>query len=319
MAHFIPQQTHTNADELRKLLDVSYALAVNIKDVGPQQAQQLLENLDRISELFSELSTSGVDLRSEAVQWREVQGAVRRHTTAFRAELAPAGGLRRLREALATQPPSEHWWWWLDVQTTRAIRKRIFLTVAALVGAALLLFGGYWAFNKLFPTDPAVAAAYEHKLNADDMISQGDILGAVQELELAYAYTPDDSDILTTLAALYDISGNAEKAAPILDNLAQDYPPSIIHANVAQAYLLAGAVDKALPLALQAIREDRANPQAYLVAASAYEFDGEVRLAVDYYQKAADAANTAGEHQLEAFAKIRMANLLQRRVSPGAP
>ena len=137
------------------------------------------------------------------------------------------------------------------------------------------------------------------------------------ELEAARQFTPDDPDTLSLLAALYDLTGQAEKAGPLIDQLNARYPPGIVHSNLAQAYVAAGAVDKALALALQAIDEDPANPQGYLIAGMAYEVQGDVQRAMTMYQTAAEKANAARDYQTEAFAKVRMANMLQKpRLTP---
>lgn len=313
MAHSIPKQTSTQADELRDLLEASDKTAVSIKGIGAERARCLLDDLDRILALFTRLQAQGVDLRAERGRWEQVQGAVRRHAAALRSELAPLGGLKTLREEL-TSPPSreERWWWWLDATAHHNIRKRVLVTVAVIGGILLLLLGGIWTFNRLFPVDPTISAAYEHKSNADNLVVEGQLTEALAELEAAYKFTPDDADILSMMAALYDLTDQEDKALPILNKLYDAYPPSIMNSNIAQAYAAAGAEEKALALALQAIQDDPANPQGYLIAGMVYESEGDVHQAMDYYQLAASTANSAKDYQTEAFAKIRLATLLQK-------
>ncbi len=318
MAHAISQQTKTPADELRTLLESSYTTAVSIKGAGAERARGLLDDMDRIQTLLPQLEARGVDLRAERGRWLEVQGAVRRHAAALRAELAPLGGLKTLREGLPSPPsPQERWWWWLDVTAHKNLRKRVLVTIAVIAGLLVLMLGGYWAFNKLFPVDAAVSAAYEHKSNADNLVIEGKLNEALAELETAYQYTPEDVDILSMMAALYDLTDEEDKAEPILRQLYDAYPPSIVNSNIARAYAAAGAEEKARALALQAIQDDPANPQGYLIAGMVYESQGDVHQAVDYYQKAAAAANAAKDYQTEAFAKIRLATLLQKPQSAG--
>ena len=317
MARSIPKQTRTQVDELRDLLENSYKSAVNIRGVGAASACDLLYDLDRIHDLIPQLEAQGADLRAELGRWEEVQGAVRRHADAVRSELAPLGGLKTLREALPSPPsPEERWWWWMDVSARQQLRRRVLVTIAVMAGVLAVLLSGYWAFNHFFPVDPQVAAAYEHKSNADNLVLEGKLQEAVTELEAAYQATPDDPDILSMLAALYDLTDQEEKALPLLRKLYDDYPPSIVDSNLAQAYVAAGVAEKALPLALQAIEEDPANPQGYLMAGMVYESQGNVKAAMDAYQKAADVANAAKDYQTEAFAKMRLATLLQKPQLP---
>ncbi|RUA17929.1 MAG: hypothetical protein DSY55_01205 [Clostridia bacterium] len=317
MAHSILRQTRTQADVLRDLLEDSYALAVNMKGAGPQKASQLLDNLDQIARLLPDLEAAGVDLRSEKVRWQEVQGAVRRHADSLRNELAPLGGLKTLRETLALPPSLQNrWWWWLDVTAFRNMRKRFLVGALVIASVIILLVGGIWTFNKLFPVDPQVSAAYGHKLNAEELVGKGDLSGAITELNAALRLTPDDPDILTMLVALYDLTDQEERVNPIGKKLYAEFPSSIVDSNIAQSYMVVGAVEKALSKSLQAVDEDPKNAQGYLIAGMAYEAKGDTHLAYRYYRQAADVASAAGDHQTEAFAKIRLATLLQKAQVP---
>ncbi len=311
MVRYVPRQTRTPADELRALLDASYQIAVESQGATPEILSQLLQNLDRIHTLFPQLRARGIDLRPEETRWQEVQGAVRRHRDAILAGLMPFGGLHTLRSALNERPEEARWWWWMDQSRAQERRRRFLILTAIIVGIIVLLAGGVWAFNRLFPTDERVIQAYEYKTQAEEALRQGHRKEALEPLEAAYALTPDDPDILSLLAVLYDLDQQPQKAAAIRAQLLKQYPPSITHANLAQSYLLAGDTEKALELARQAIREDEANPQGYLVAGMVYEARGQRNRAVDFYQQAAEKAHAAGEYETEAFAKVRLAHLLQ--------
>ena len=317
MAHSIPKQSQTQGDVLRDLLETCYTAAVNSRGMGAEQAQQLLHDLDRIVELFDELDAQGMDLRAERGRWQEVQGAVRRHADALRAALAPLGGIRTLRAGREPAPsPQTHWWWWLDVRARQKTRRGLLKILTILAVVALLIGGGLWAFDKFFPVDPKIAQAYEHKINAENALAAGDKATAIAELELAHQVAPDDFETDTLLAALYDCSGQPQKMQPLLDALLAAYPPTQIHASLAQSYMATGCADKAMPLARQAIADDPTNSQGYLILGSIYETNNETELAVEAYQKAADMANQAKDYESEAFAKIRLATLLQKARGP---
>ncbi len=312
MARAIQRQTRTPADELRDLLDASYKTAVHSRSASTKELRQLLLNLDRIDVLLPELEAQGVDLRPERTRWQEVQGAVKRHARNVLAGLRPVGGLKACRQSLPDTPDRDRrWWWWLDESLAARRRKRVRATLATIAGIVLLLVGGFYAFNQLFPVDENISAAYDHKINAEEFVAAGDLQSAVRELEAAYTYTPDDPDILTFLAALYDLTGQPQKAEPLLDQLYKEQPPGDVLSSLAQSYAMAGHLNKALELAKQAIAEAPEKPQGYLVAAMAYEAQGKNQQAIAYYQEAAEKANASGEYQVEAFAKVRLATLLQ--------
>ena len=317
MARSIPKQSFTQVDELRNLLETSYSYAVSIKGAGAEAARDLLYDLDRIHDLFPEFEAQGVDLRAEQGRWEEVQGAVQRHAKDLMNELAPLGGLKTLRQALPSSPsPEDRWWWWLDVKAQKRKRKRLLTFIGSVVGIALLLVGGVWAFNKLFPVDPNVSIAYERKNNAENLVMEGKLREAVSELEAGYQAQPDDPDILSLLAVLYDLTGRPDDSQAMIDRLRAQFPPSIVFSNLAQGYVSVGDVEKAMKYAQRAIEADPANPQGYLVAGMGYETQGDIKSAMDAYQMAADKARAAESYETEAFAKIRLATLLQKSQLP---
>ena len=317
MAHSIPRQKLTQADALRDLLEESYIAAVNSQGLGHDRAHRLLLNLDMILAFLHDLQEMGVDLRAERARWLEVQGAVRRHADTLRAELAPLGGLKTLRKSHEKRPSrTERWWWWLDVRARQHARGRLFKLLASIAAVLVLGVAAYWAFGKLFPVDPQVSLAYEHKINAENFLTTGDTAAAMTELELAHQAMPGELDIDCLLAVLYEHEEQSQKMEALLASLFASYEPAVVRTSLAQSYMTLGDVEKARPLARQAIADDPANPQGYLISGMIFEADGDTQQAVEAYQRAADVANQAQDFQTEAFAKIRLATLLQKARGP---
>ncbi len=77
MARALRHEQMTPADELRDRLAACERAIANIRGSGPG-ARRLLEDMDRISELWPVLEAAGLDLRPEAGRWETIQASLRR-------------------------------------------------------------------------------------------------------------------------------------------------------------------------------------------------------------------------------------------------
>jgi len=91
MARSLQSGQVTPADELRELLSTSEKLVASVRGSGAG-VLVLLENMDRLSELWPELEAAGVDLRPEAGRWETLQATVRRNGRRLVRELRPHAG-----------------------------------------------------------------------------------------------------------------------------------------------------------------------------------------------------------------------------------
>ncbi|NOZ73200.1 MAG: tetratricopeptide repeat protein, partial [Chloroflexi bacterium] len=305
MARTIPYPSLTPADQLRHLLDASEKRSVSIKGEGADAAEELLQWLDRIATLLPELEAEGVDLRAERVRWEAVLGAVRRHEHELRAELAPIGGLKALRERQTTPPPPDHWWWWLDEAARERRKKQLQRFAITVIAIIVIFFVGRFVVNKLFPVDPNVIQSMELRNEGDRLIQEGDLQGAIAQYEAALAVLPDNNDTKVWLVVLYTLTQQPDKAAQLLKELEASLPPSNLHTSLAQVYIQLGKAEQAIPLAQAAISEDPQNPTAYLTLGSAYEALGDFRNAADQFELAAKMAEEQQQTEIQAVARIR--------------
>ncbi|RME82119.1 MAG: hypothetical protein D6775_11755 [Caldilineae bacterium] len=317
MAHAIHTQKVTPADELRNLLNECEKRAVNIRGSGADQARELLQWLDLIHERLPELEASGLNMQPERVRWEAVLGAVRRHEKELRRELEPLGGLESLRRQLPAEPDPDRWWWWLDQHAAERTRRRLSRGLITVIALVALVLAARWLFNYLFPVDPNVLASYDLQTEAERLIEEGNYEQAVQNFQEALTYTPDDEDPQIWLVALYDVTGRSDESRALLDKLLTRYDPSTVYAELAQRYYLLQQYETSLAYAQKAIDANPENPEAYLAAGGAYEALGDFVQAMASFEQASDIAERLDMPELQALARVRMAELLQRR--PVAP
>jgi len=302
----------TPADELRHLLDDAENRAVNLRGVGPGGATELLLWLDRIDALIPELEAIGVNIQPELGRWEGVQGTVKRYATNLQRELRPAGGLEQVRAEQPEMPPEDHWWWWLDVAGRKQTVKRIRSAALWVAGIAIVLIGGVWLFQTLFPVDPLVAESYRLQIAAEQLIMDGgDPTLVLQKLEEAAALTPDQMDIQSKLVVLYEEQGQPNRADAIRQQLLDTYSKSDVYAQLAQTYFGLGDHQQALEFAKIAIEANPDNAVAYMSAGLAAEALGDRMSAIGYLTEASEVATRNDDAELQAITRIQLAQILQ--------
>jgi Tfp pilus assembly protein PilF len=321
MARSISTTQLTPADELRRLLDDTEKRAVNIRGVGADRALELLHWLDEIDALIPELQAIGVNIQPELGRWQGVQGAVKRHSSSLQRELRPLGGLAKLRDEQDEPPPEDRCWWWLDVTGRRDSVERVRRTLLIITGIVVVLIAGVWLFQKLFPVDPAVQESYRLQTEAEQLtFDGGDPALILQKMEAAATLTPNDLDIQAWLVVLYEQQGQTDQAGAIRQQLLAAQPPSDVYTQLAQAYLQLGHYEQSLRAAEQAIAENPDDAAAYIAAGMAAAGVGDRVSAMSYLQEASDVAERTGNSELQAIARIQLAQLLQSpSFSAGSP
>ena len=312
MARALRIEQVTPADELRDRLAASEKLIANVFGSGAG-ALNLLENLDRLSQLWPELEAGGVDLRPEAGRWETLLAGVRRKDRQLVRELRQLGGLRALA---ATHHPDGHaeWWWRLDEMVAEDARRRVLRT--GLIAAAVLIVGAalYFLLRVLFPVDPNVQAAMERQAAGDLKIQQsGDFAGARVDFQTAAERLPGDADNWLRLGVVQDKLGEQAGMAESFRRARALFPnESDFEVSRGQTYFILGMWDEAKQAIEAALAADPANAMGYYVLASVEEARGHASEAVDALQRAADLAEAQNQAQLTALARYRMGMMMQQ-------
>ncbi len=319
MARSISTTQLTPADELRRLLDDAEKRAVNVRGVGADKALELLRWLDDIDALIPKLQDMGANIQPELGRWRGVQGVVKRYAGNLQRELRPLGGLSKLRAEQPEPPSEDRWWWWLDVAAKQNTVKRVRKGVLTITGIVVVLIVGAWLFQKFFPVDPVLQESYRLQTEAEQLLfDEGDPATVLQKMEAAATLTPNELDIQSWLVVLNEKQGRLDRADALRKQLFGSFPPSDVYTQLAQTNLQLGNYEQSLRSAEQAIEADPDDAAAYMVAGLAAQGLGDRVSAMTYLQEASDVAERTGNAELQAIARIQLAQLLQSP-SFGAP
>lgn len=319
MAQALRSEHVTPADELRDLLAITEKRVANLKGSGAA-ALRLLEEMDRVAELWPTLEAQGVDLRPEAGRWETIQMALRHAAPRLVREIRVVGGLPAARAQ--HHPDGDAAWWWNLAEAVRRRNVRLALRSAiVLAGVAVAAFALVSLLRLLFPVDPN----YEKSLSAitdgeQKIADAADYAAALVDFERAAELAPGNSDAWLRVGATLRYLGDearardADRRAQVL--LADDVEFWLSRTGT---YLSLGMYDEALADIGYILEADPENALAYYYMSSVYEERGQLAEAVSALQMAADLADRSGQAELTALARYRLGIIVQQSAIRSAP
>jgi tetratricopeptide (TPR) repeat protein len=312
MARALRDEQVTPADELRALLTANEKLVVNLQD-NRGAALELLENLDRLVELWPELEAAGVDLRPELGRWETLQASLRKQAPHLVRALRADGGLPALREKYHGDAEAA-WWWYLAEETRARNRQRAFTVAMVIVGLVAVGAALNFLLGLLFPVDPALKAALSRLMAGQQKIEYGaDYVGALADFQEAVALMPDDPDAWLWLGVTQQKLGE-EAAAQESFGQARALLASELEFRLGRVpmYMVLQMPDEALADIEVVLSHDPDNARALYYLAGIFEAQERYGDAVAVLQRAAELADARQEVELTAITRYRLGLLLQQ-------
>lgn len=306
MAHALETRANSPANELRDALDSVERLIVS---PNRETIEPLLTSLDKISALFSDLSTLGVDLRSEEVRWEGIRSRLHSQPGPIVAAANAAGGFAALRAKNVT---SDGEWWRLDHLVNERRRQtltRSTVTLSIILAAAMIL---YSAINYFFPPNPDAIFVLETEQHIDEALRSGALVEAQQTALAAANELPTEPELwlwVTVLSEQLGDQATAERALMNARELVLDRPLALL-IDLGNKRLQIGNLDGAEEAGNEALAIDVEHAQAYFLLAGVEEMRGNSRAAIDYFEKTFELAED-DDPQLAVIAKVRMGTLMQ--------
>ena len=313
---FVEQKALTAADEVRDLLAQLEAKIARLGRGGRSEAAATLDLFDSIHARLTELHAGGQVLRAEEARWEASSAAFRRKAGTFLRLLGGAGALEEARRARRPDPAA--WWWFIDqwlVHQRQAQLRRLLLW-AGVAAAALVLLAVL--YQRFLAPDPATRERLRHEQAADSLTMDGDLAGALVEVDQALGYAPGDPTLLTLKGVLQQKMGQfvagetfvaAEKAAGSRENFL---------ITRAQMYLRVGDGKSMLADAQEVVTTNPQSAAGHLLLGQANETLGNGEAAIAAYEKAGSLADAQNNPQLAAISRMNLATLLQQ-IQVGTP
>lgn len=305
----------TPSEQLRTVLGQLEAHIGKLDHDSREEVLKIPQLFDAAYSALVHLRQAGVSIPAEEARFGTVSAQFERKGTVF---LRKIGGARVL-EALRQQetPETERWWWTIDrmladQQKTQLRHQGKMLLIGGAVIAVLALL--YLLF--LAP-DEETRARLRHQQNADQFAQDGAYGEALDEIHQALTYAPDDIDLLIWQGALEQLLGREDEANVTFataEAIAGSRQQFLLER--AQVYLNLYEPEAMLADAEAVIRLDPDAPYGYFYAGQAHLQMGSYLAAQENYEQTATLAAVVGETELEAIARIQIAQIYQMMMAP---
>ena len=308
MAHAVDSRSENPANALRDALAEAETLVVA---VNAENVESFLVLLDTIEQALDELSQQeALDIRPEQGRWESLLRRIASSPGAIASAAARAGGYAALR---AKHPPAESFWWYLDEEVNKRRWKLLRRTAITLVTIVVVVFGGVWLVDTLFPPDPDTLVMVESQAQIDERIFQQDWDGALEIVGETRQRLPTEPELMIWEAVLAEQAGDTVRAEAALTEAqaALADQPEMFWVTTGNYRIMVGDNEGAEAAANAALEINPESAMAVFILANAADNRGERIAAIDLFEEVFLLAEDDNP-QLAVIAKVRMGQLMQQ-------
>ncbi len=305
------QQKLSPGDEIRAGLSQLETQLAQAKTLSRVEAVELLKAFDRTYDQLAEHAKQTPNpYPAEMSRFETVRHMAERRAADLLRAIGGARALQEERQQVSPEP--ERAWWNIDQiveEKRKALWKRIGVGAGAATAAIVVLVVVYKAF---FEPPESVKQTVSHSFRADDLILDGDLQGALDEVEIALSYSPDDLELLVKKGVLLEGLGKQNEAEAAYERAREasaDEESFLLERGF--AYLSLQKPEAALSDADAVLAINPKSTQGFFIAGSCYELLGDTASALGAYEKAAAAAEEEGDFTTMATVRMRIADVLQ--------
>ena len=147
MAYSVREERQSLATSLREELDEAERVIIQLRRDNVESFLQLLDSID---DRFTQLQSSGLDLRPEQTRWSSLHSKLQREAGRLMRVVDAASGLGSLRQ---TNPPAQGMWWHLDA-VVAAARRSFIRRLGTTIGTVVAFLATVWVlFTFVIPAD----------------------------------------------------------------------------------------------------------------------------------------------------------------------
>ena len=303
--HPPPPSVRTSADALRDRLAQCEDWAAQI-DKGTN-GLELLQRLDDAMDQLEHLEARGVDLRAERGRLQHIFGQIRRHDKTLVSQIGPA--------LAANRPTSARWWWYLDEQVAVARQRRIKQGLGAVLLLAVFLVGLYLLYDNVLAPPRHIREANARFSDGEWAVAQGDWVKAIEHFQDAAILNPERAETYIWLGALYEKAGQTAQSQIAFQQAQTSLGPETevdFWMHRGWVYLSLGEGKAAYQDAWSITQAAPDQPEGHFLLGAASEQTGDLESALAAFERTSAAAEATGDAELQALARLRMAEVLQK-------
>lgn len=312
------KRPRTPADELREVLKTLETRIARLDDCPPDEALEMLSLFDQAAAGLDRLQDLGMSPGSERSQFETITSQFRKKMALFVSRAGGARAMERVRHL--HQPPADRWWWRADeiLAAERKAKIRRGLRSAGIVAAVLVVLA--MVYQNFFAPDPALQTSMRHQQQAENSLIEEDYENALQEVGEALVHTPDEPGLYILKGVIEESLDQPEAASASFDSAREILADNeYFYAHRSILYLMIGQAERALADSAAALKINPDSVISYLNMGQAYTLMEDYPAAIESYQLADETAIRTGNTQLQAVARINLAQVLQMGTLPELP
>ena len=218
------------------------------------------------------------------------------------------------------RPADAHWWWYLDEQVAAGRRRALKRAVRAVLSALAVLALLYLLYDRFLALPQPVRQANTHFFRGEQSAVEGDLTQAIEDFETVTALDPDDAEAYLWLGVLYHSTEDPEEATVAFERARTLFETEVEFLfQRGLIYLTVNDFAAAEQDARAVIELAPDRPEAYFLLGSVAEQVGDLELASISFQRTAELAEETKQVELQATARLRLANVLQRQMTLPEP
>jgi len=309
------QKPQTRIEVLRAVLRDLEKHITRVSEISMPASLEMLHLLDQANDLIDELQARGINISSEVGQFETLAAQFLKIKTVFIRNIGGPQKLANLRQERL--PSEERWWWYVDIRLEQENKLKIIRLLRIFGLTILLLLIAALIYNRFFAPDPAVKASYGHQQEAENALMEGDFQIALDEVQNALDYTPEEPELYVLEGVIHEALGQEKEAESSFNSAQRLYEqPENFYNQRAIQYLMLNAPQRALDDTETALEINPESALAYLYQGQAYEKLGEIDLAIQSYKRADEFAQKTDNVQLQAIIRINLSNIYQAITMP---